>query len=102
MGSVDRIDITDGLNISRALTGLWQVADMERGGNTLDPDIAAAALADYVRDGFTTFDMADHYGSAEIIAGRLIAAHAPEGLRPQAITKSVSYTHLTLPTKRIV
>ena len=87
MGSVDRIDITDGLNISRALTGLWQVADMERGGNTLDPDIAAAALADYVRDGFTTFDMADHYGSAEIIAGRLIAAHAPEGVRPQAITK---------------
>lgn len=87
MGLVDRIDIADGLNISRALTGLWQVADMERGGDTLDPDKAAAALADYVRDGFTTFDMADHYGSAEIIAGRLIAAHGPEGVRPQAITK---------------
>lgn len=58
------------LNISRILSGLWQVADMEREG-ALDPDGAAEALVPYVEAGLTTFDMADHYGSAEIIAGRL-------------------------------
>ena len=39
------------------------------------------------RDGFDTFDMADHYGSAEIIAGRLLARHAGAGRRPVAMTK---------------
>lgn len=65
------------LRISRALTGLWQVADMEKDGTTLDPETAADHLAAYHAAGFTSFDMADHYGSAEIIAGRLLA-RAPE------------------------
>ena len=55
------------------VTGLWQVADLEKGGTTLDPEQGADALARYHVAGFTTFDMADHYGSAEIIAGRLLA-----------------------------
>ncbi len=58
------------LEISRVLSGLWQVADMERGG-PLDPEKTATELIPYVAAGLTTFDMADHYGSAEIIAGRL-------------------------------
>lgn len=58
------------LEISRVLSGLWQVADIERGGE-LDPEKTAAQLIPYVEAGLTTFDMADHYGSAEIIAGRL-------------------------------
>jgi aryl-alcohol dehydrogenase-like predicted oxidoreductase len=33
-------------------------------------EAAAAAMARYVDAGFTTFDMADHYGSAELIAGQ--------------------------------
>ncbi|MEM8663471.1 MAG: aldo/keto reductase, partial [Pseudomonadota bacterium] len=56
----------------RVLTGLWQVADQERAG-PLDEAKAAAALAAYVDAGFDTFDMADHYGSAELIAGRAAA-----------------------------
>ena len=60
------------LEISRIVTGLWQVADMERGGETLDPVRGAAALAEYACAAFDTFDMADHYGSAEVItAGAL-------------------------------
>jgi aryl-alcohol dehydrogenase-like predicted oxidoreductase len=59
------------LVVSRALTGLWQVADLERDGTALDPDTAAKALQPYVEAGLTSFDMADHYGSAEVIAGRL-------------------------------
>lgn len=61
------------LEISRALTGLWQVADMEKDGAVLDPERAADALGAYAAAGFDSFDMADHYGSAEIIAGRLLA-----------------------------
>jgi aryl-alcohol dehydrogenase-like predicted oxidoreductase/enamine deaminase RidA (YjgF/YER057c/UK114 family) len=70
----ERIELAEGLSISRVLTGLWQMADMERDGRTVDLDRAAAAMGPYVSAGLTTFDMADHYGSAEIVAGRYRAA----------------------------
>ncbi len=75
------------LTISRVLTGLWQVADIERQSSTLDPEAAADELQSYVLDGFTTFDMADHYGSAEIIAGRLLRRYDSSDGRPLAFTK---------------
>lgn len=65
---MNRIELASGLEISRIVTGLWQIADMERGGNTLDPS-SAAYMSPYVEAGLTAFDMADHYGSSEIIAG---------------------------------
>ncbi|NNE23761.1 MAG: aldo/keto reductase [Rhizobiales bacterium] len=68
----ERADLTDGLNIPRIVTGLWQVADMERGGEELAIDAAAAELGHYADAGFDAFDMADHYGSAELIAGRFL------------------------------
>lgn len=81
----DRLKLSDRLDISRALTGLWQVADIEKDGATIDPDTGANWLAAYADRGFDTFDMADHYGSAEIIAGHLLArGRAP---RPLAFTK---------------
>ena len=52
------------------ITGLWQIADMERDGRQLDLDRTAAAMQAYVDAGLTGFDMADHYGSAEDVAGR--------------------------------
>ncbi len=73
------------LEIPRIVTGLWQVADMERGGTLLDPQQAAAAMADYVAAGFDAFDMADHYGSAEVITGELLKCPAGKGVR--AFTK---------------
>ncbi len=74
-----RTTLAPGLETSRIVTGLWQVADMERGGTTLDPVRAAEAMAEYARAGFDTFDMADHYGSAEVITGTLLASakHPP-------------------------
>lgn len=89
----DRTELAPGLEISRVVTGLWQVADMERGGEALDPDAAAAELARYVEAGFDTFDMADHYGSAELIAGRfnrLVSdgtVRILSGTRPASLTK---------------
>jgi len=66
---VERCDLSPALSISRVLTGLWQLADMERDGKRLDLDRAAAAMGPYVDAGLTTFDMADHYGPAEEVAG---------------------------------
>jgi aryl-alcohol dehydrogenase-like predicted oxidoreductase/enamine deaminase RidA (YjgF/YER057c/UK114 family) len=75
--TVERHTLAPGLTISRVLTGLWQVADLERDGRTLDHDVAAAAMGDYAARGLTTFDMADHYGSAELIAGRFAGGVTP-------------------------
>jgi aryl-alcohol dehydrogenase-like predicted oxidoreductase/enamine deaminase RidA (YjgF/YER057c/UK114 family) len=81
----ERTALAPGLEISRIVTGLWQVADMERGGKSLDPVQGAASMAEYARAGFDTFDMADHYGSAEVITGTLLAASNHPPLR--AFTK---------------
>src|SRR5687767_15396037 len=79
------IELAPGLTISRVVTGLWQVADMERGGKPLDLDRAAAALNDYAAAGFDTIDMADHYGSAEDIAGRFNAGAAQGRFKPGTV-----------------
>ncbi len=68
-----RTELAPGLHVPRIVTGLWQVADQERGGTALDPDRGADALTAYAEAGFDAFDMADHYGSAELIAGRFLA-----------------------------
>ena len=86
MGTPTTTQLAPGLEISRVLTGLWQVADMERGGETLDPERGAEALSEYVDRGLTTFDMADHYGSAELIAG---AYNSRGGAPAQMLTKWV-------------
>lgn len=86
-GNVERCELAPGFSISRVLTGLWQIADMERKSGMLDATATAAAMKPYVDAGFTTFDMADHYGSAEIIAGRFRQQHGPEAV--QLLTKWV-------------
>jgi hypothetical protein len=58
-----------GLEVSRVLSGLWQIADMERESRVVDREAAVRAMQAYATAGFTSFDMADHYGSAEEIAG---------------------------------
>jgi hypothetical protein len=39
MTQPERYTLADDLDISRIVTGLWQVADMERGGTLLDPQV---------------------------------------------------------------
>ena len=80
----DRVELAPGLNISRMIMGLWQVADMERDGRTIDQNAAATALAAYADAGFDTLDMADHYGSAEVITGLLLKLRPGAG---QVFTK---------------
>ena len=86
---IERITLAPGLTIARALTGLWQIADMERDGRELDPAVAARAMQPYVDAGLTTFDMADHYGSAEVVAGTFRTAGGYDASQVQCLTKWV-------------
>jgi len=63
------VTLASGMRLRRIAVGLWQMADQERDGRRLDLDLAAEELVAYARAGFDTFDMADHYGSAEIVSG---------------------------------
>lgn len=81
-------DLATDLRISKVLTGLWQIADMERENRVLDPIVTSKAMTPYVASGLTTFDMADHYGSAEIIAGTF-KSNNPLGPKVQMLTKWV-------------
>lgn len=53
-------------------------------------DAAAQALLAYARAGFDTFDLADHYGSAEIVASMVHKA------------KHASYFKETLPVNTLI
>ncbi|MCP4319455.1 MAG: aldo/keto reductase [Hyphomicrobiales bacterium] len=68
--SLPKTRLSNGTEVRRVAVGLWQMADQERDGHAYNHDTAAEHLADYARSGFDTFDMADHYGSAEIVAGK--------------------------------
>lgn len=81
MSAIPRHPLAPGLDISRVVSGLWQIEDLERDGREFDLDQAALAMSPYVEAGLTTFDMADHYGSAEVIAGIF------GGERTQRLTK---------------
>ena len=85
---VEYCELANDLKISRVLTGLWQVADMERTGTALDPKKMAGFMKNYADLGFTSFDMADHYGSAEIIAG-VYKNELADGRPVQLLTKWV-------------
>ncbi len=84
---VERWDLAPDLSISRVLTGLWQIADMERDGRQLDLAATAREMEPYVDAGLTTFDMADHYGSAEEIVGLFARDHGSDAV--QLLTKWV-------------
>ena len=83
----ERWELAPDLSISRVLTGLWQIADMERDGQQLDLVATAREMEPYIKAGLTTFDMADHYGSAEEIAGFFTREHGSEAV--QTLTKWV-------------
>jgi aryl-alcohol dehydrogenase-like predicted oxidoreductase/enamine deaminase RidA (YjgF/YER057c/UK114 family) len=61
--------LSESLEVSQLIGGLWQIADMEREGSRVNINLAVEAMDAYVKNGITSFDMADHYGSAELIAG---------------------------------
>ncbi|BAY46314.1 aldo/keto reductase [Scytonema sp. HK-05] len=86
-----RLQFTPDLNISRILNGMWQVSGAH---GRINPQAAIPAMFKYVDAGFTTWDLADHYGPAEDFIGefrrQLIATRGKEALSNiQAFTKWV-------------
>ncbi|KAK2614156.1 hypothetical protein N8I77_001008 [Diaporthe amygdali] len=63
----ERTTIGGSLEIPRMLNGLWQLA----GGHDKDVNIAnaSAAMDALISKGLEGFDMADHYGEAELVVG---------------------------------
>ena len=88
MAPIERYQLSPNLEVSRVITGLWQIADMEKGGRSLDPASTSTFMQPYVENGLFTFDMADHYGSAELIAG-YFKTHSPAGGEVKLLTKWV-------------
>src|SRR6516162_9788274 len=97
-----RCRFTDDLSICRILNGMWQVSGAH---GAIEPGPAVAEMFAYHDAGFTTWDLADHYGPAEDFIGnfrRLFAArHGVERLAEiQAFTKWVP--HPGRMTRRLV
>jgi aryl-alcohol dehydrogenase-like predicted oxidoreductase len=88
-----RLPFAADLSICRVLNGMWQVSGAH---GPIDRGRAVAAMFRYHDAGFTTWDLADHYGPAEDLIGafrREFAAHRGAGrfAEIQAFTKWVPY-----------
>src|SRR5688500_11999690 len=97
-----RFRFTTDLTISRVLNGMWQVSGAH---GRIDPPRAIDEMFAYHDAGFTTWDLADHYGPAEDFIGafrrRFAAERGAERLSEmQAFTKWVP--HPGSMTRRIV
>lgn len=63
---MERFQLTPDLNMCRILNGMWQVSGAH---GHIDPEAAVQAMFSYHDAGFTTWDLADHYGPAEDFVG---------------------------------
>jgi aryl-alcohol dehydrogenase-like predicted oxidoreductase len=86
-----RLQLTPDLNICRILNGMWQVSG---GHGRINAKNAIETMFQYMDAGFTTWDLADHYGPAEDFIGefrrQLIATRGEAALSNlQAFTKWV-------------
>lgn len=97
-----RLQFTWDLNICRILNGMWQVSGAH---GSIEPNSAIASMFNYMDAGFTTWDLADHYGPAEDFIGefrrQLLATRGKDALSSlQAFTKWVPRP--TKMTRRLV
>jgi aryl-alcohol dehydrogenase-like predicted oxidoreductase len=97
-----RFQFTPEMRICRMLNGMWQVSGAH---GRIDPQRAVEQMFVYHDAGFTTWDLADHYGPAEDFIGRFrrefAARHGAERLAEmQAFTKWVP--HPGRMTRRVV
>lgn len=86
-----RFQLTPDMDLCRVLNGMWQVSGAH---GRIDPTTAVQNMFEYVDAGFTTWDLADHYGPAEDFIGefkrQLIAARGEDAWSHiQAFTKWV-------------
>ncbi|KAI9008517.1 aldo/keto reductase [Hyaloraphidium curvatum] len=73
------------LNAHRLQVGLWQVSS-QAWGRYPSPDVMVQELRKYFDAGFNSFDMADHYGDAELLFAKFQKS-IPGPSRPVGCTK---------------
>ena len=88
-----QFQFTPDMRICRILNGMWQVSGAH---GRIDPQAALRNMFDYLDAGFTTWDLADHYGPAEDFIGefrrQLTSARGAAALANiQAFTKWVPH-----------
>ncbi|KAJ5126505.1 hypothetical protein N7448_007284 [Penicillium atrosanguineum] len=103
-----------GIALPRVFTGLWQLSSPAWGAASRSKMMEH--FSRYVKNGFTAFDMADHYGDAEIVFGRYRASSAfsnqmftatkycvfhPMTVTPEAVRANVSERCQRLRTDKI-
>ncbi|GBF55110.1 aldo/keto reductase family [Microcystis sp. 0824] len=91
MSESRRLQFTPDLEICRILNGMWQVSGAH---GSIAPQKAISSMLSYLDAGFTTWDLADHYGPAEDFIGefrrQLVAQRGIDALNNlQAFTKWV-------------
>src|ERR1700685_3763119 len=97
-----RFQFTEDISICRVLNGMWQVSGAH---GAIEPTRAVTEMFAYHDAGFTTWDLADHYGPAEDLIGAFrqqMAARSGDSdlAKIQAFTKWVP--HPGPMTRRIV
>ena len=108
-----RLQFTPDLNICRILNGMWQVSG---GHGRINPKPAIQSMFKYMDAGFTTWDLADHYGPAEDFIGefrrQLINSRGEQALsqlqaftkwvpRPGNITKEIVDKNINISLRRM-
>ncbi|MDY7013225.1 MAG: aldo/keto reductase [Cyanobacteriota bacterium] len=106
-------NLTPDLKICRILNGMWQVSGAH---GRIDPKRAIPSMFDYWDAGFTTWDLADHYGPAEDFIGefrrQLVETRGQAALenlqaltkwvpRPSRMTKQVVENNIDISLKRM-
>ena len=91
LSEASRFPFTPDMPICRLLVGMWQVSGAH---GPIDPTAAIRSLFELFDAGFTTFDLADHYGPAEDFIGefrrQLVAQRGDAAIGAmQAFTKWV-------------
>ena len=113
MSESRRLQFTPDLEICRILNGMWQVSGAH---GSIAPQKAISSMFSYLDGGFTTWDLADHYGPAEDFIGefrrQLVAQRGIDGLnnlqgftkcvpRPGKMTKEIVEKNIAISLRRM-
>ena len=76
---MERFALAPDLMVCRVLNGMWQISGAH---GRIDRENALASMAAHVDAGFTSWDLADHYGPAEDFVGEFRRRYAVERGEP--------------------
>lgn len=111
--SSSRFQLTQDLNICRILNGMWQVSGYH---GRINPKAAVEGMFKYHDAGYTSWDLADHYGPAEDLIGefrrQLADSRGEEALsniqaftkwvpRPQKMTRTIVEKSIDISRQRM-